>query len=314
MDTQKLTDALRALDTSAFTWTFALYNTRKSRDGLEMEWNLCRMRGLAAYTEKLRAFLLKKPVADKPVAPCSPFLSDKENIGVLAQTDELIREQMAQVVASIQHGQAYAPEDFLSGVLPKPAGYAFLGERRDESGQAAEQALIMRRGNPFITGGAALVCTAAGDEVVACDKPVLKFATGVDFLMLDGACYFFSSAIEKDFALEDRHMAIAQKRMSAISDAGIVNHFDRLEACAYKGKNARKFLSFDRTILEHIVSLPVPERAEFLGAYGVTVDAGGRMDTFDQEQCELIIDLLCCRSCLDPLGRLSVGSNITPRE
>jgi len=55
-------------------------------------------------------------------------------------------------------------------------------------------------------------------------------------------------------------------------------------------------------------------REEFLATYGVTIDYDGRMDTSDTEQCELMIDLLCCRSCLDPLGRLAVGSNITVRE
>ena len=79
-------------------------------------------------------------------------------------------------------------------------------------------------------------------------------------------------------------------------------------------KNAKKFIDFDREILEYIVRLPVVEREEFLSHYGITVDREGRMETYDPEQCELIIDLLCCRSCLDPLGRLSVGSKITPRE
>ena len=79
-------------------------------------------------------------------------------------------------------------------------------------------------------------------------------------------------------------------------------------------KNARKFLDFNDEILEHITGLPIVERADFLDKYGVSLDREGRMDTFDSGDCELVIDLLCGRSCLDPLGRLSVGSNITPRE
>ena len=73
-------------------------------------------------------------------------------------------------------------------------------------------------------------------------------------------------------------------------------------------------MGFDKQILDHIVKLGVVEREEFLSTYGVTIDKDGRMDTFDPEQCLLIVDLLCCRSCLDPLGRLATADNITPRE
>lgn len=314
MDTTTLTDALRALNTEALTWKFALYSTHKSRDGLELEWNLCNMRGVAGIADKLREFLLNKPVANKPVAPYSPFLSDKENIGALVQTDELLCNQIADAFLNIRKGQVHAPEDFVSGVLPKTVGYAFYGERKDEDGQVREQVLFMRRGNPFLSGSNASLFTSAGDEIVSCEKPILKFTTAVDFLLIGGNCYFLSSAIEKDFELENRHFAIAQKRMGLIAGKDIVSDYERLEESVMKAKNARKFLEFDKNILEHIVRLPIVEREEFLSTYGVTIDKNGYMDTSDPEQCELIIDLLCCRSCLDPLGRLSVGSNITPRD
>lgn len=314
MDTTTLTEALRGFEPEALTWKFALYGTHKSRDGLELEWSLCKMRGVPTQADKLREYLLKKPVADKPVLPYSPFLSNKENIGALVKTDELIRGQLSDIILNIQNGQAYAPEDFVTGVLPKTAGFAFYGESKDDEGQVGDQVIFMRRGNPFLSGGAYRLCTSAADEIVSCDKPILKFATAVDFLLIGGVCYFLSSAIEKDFELENRHFVIAQKRMELIAEAEIVSDYERLEGCVMKEKNARKFMDFDKSILEHIARLPIVEREEFLSTYGVTIDHNGHMDTSDPEQCELIIDLLCCRSCLDPLGRLSVGKSITPRE
>ena len=313
MDTNKLTESLRGLDVTAFSWKFSLYNTQKGRDGLELEWNLCNMRGVGTQVDRLREYLLKKPVADKSVATYSPFLSDKENIGALAQDDESIREQVSDILVNIKNGIAYSPEQFITGQLPKTVGFAFYGEQADEGGKVQAQVLLMRRGNPFQTGSTELFI-GAGDEIVTCEKPILKFTSAVDFLVIDGACYIFSSSVEKDLALENRYFAIAGKRMELIAEAEIVSNYDQLEACVMKSKNARKFLDFDKSILEHIARLPIPEREEFLVTYGVTLDPGGRMDTSDAEQCELIIDLLCCRSCLDPLSRLSVGSNITPRE
>jgi hypothetical protein len=111
-----------------------------------------------------------------------------------------------------------------------------------------------------------------------------------------------------------RHFAIAEKRMKIIAGAEIVSDYEQLEQVAMKGKNARKFLDFEGKVLEHIVRIPILERAEFLSTYGTTIDSAGRMDTADPEQCDLIIDLLCCRSSLDPLGRLSLVNGIMPRE
>ena len=314
MNTTVLTEALRALDPEALKWKFALNGLTKSRDGLELEWNLCKFRGLKAYAENLKNALLKKPVAEKPVAAYSPFLSDKENIGAIAQNDELIRDRISDIILHIQRGKNYPPEEFVAGDLPKTAGFALYGERLDADGTPAEQVLFMRRANPFLAGASANLCISDGEGIIACDKPVLKFTASADFLLIGGVCYFFSSAIEKDFDLENRHYAVADKCMKRIADADIISDYDGLEKAAMAGKNVRKFSGFDKEILAHIKRLPIVEREEFLSTYGVTIDQSGRMDTSDADQRELIIDLLCCRSVLDPLGRLSTGSNITPRE
>lgn len=314
MDTTTLTEALRELSPDTLTWKLALYSTSKGRDGLELDWHLCSMRGIASQADSTREYLLKKPVAEKPVAAYTPFLSDKENIGAIAKEDKVIHEQLVDIILSIRNGQAHAPEGFVSGVLPKPAGYAFYGERRDDEDNILEQVIFLRRSNPFMSGQSARLFTTEGDDVISCVNPVLKFTSTADFLLIGNVCYVLSSAVEKDLSLENRHFAIAQKRMGLIAEADIVSDYDKLEACVMKAKNARKFLDFDKAVLEYIGRLPIVEREEFLGTYGVTIDHNGRMDTSDAEQCEMIVDLLCCRSCLDPLGRLSVGSNITPRE
>jgi len=182
----------------------------------------------------------------------------------------------------------------------------------DKSGEPSEQVLFMRRTNPFLSGGN--LCISNGEEIVSCDKPVLKLPPSADFLLIGGVCYFFSVGIQKDFDLEDRHFAIADKCMKRIAGADIISDYDSLEKAVMSGRNPRKFAGFDKEILEHIKRLPIVEREDFLSTYGVTIDQNGYMDTSDADQCGLIIDLLCCRSVLDPLGRLSTGSNITPRE
>lgn len=314
MNTNTLTNALRELKPESMTWRLALYSTYKGRDGVELDWQLCDMRGIAGQIDIIRENLLKKPVAEKPVAQYTPFLSDKENIAAIDLNDRIIQEQINDVIFNIQRAGTHAPEDFTNGVLKKPTGYAFYGERPAGDESAPEQLLFMRRGNPFLTGQAAKLFTGEGNNILACNRPVLKFTAAADFLLIGDVCYILSSAVEKEFSLESRHFAIAQKRMKLIGETDIVSDYERLEASVMKSKNAKKFLDFDKAILEHIARLPIVEREDFLSTYGVTIDFNGRMDTSDAEQCELIIDLLCCRSCLDPLGRLSVGKEIMRRE
>ena len=312
MDTSTLTNALQSLNTEAFTWKFALYNTSRSQDGLELEWHLCEMQSISVHTNSLREYLLKKPVSEKPVISYSPFFLHKENIASIEPANELIRDQLADILLNIRNGQAYSTDEFVSGVIPATKGYAFYGERVDEDGNVQEQLMFMRRGNPF-QPTAPLYIESEG-KIVSCSKPILKLPAAVDFLMVGGVCYFLSAAIGKDFSLEERHFAIAQKQMSVLADASIVSDYERLEECVMKDKNARKFSDFDKKILEHITRIQIVDREEFLSTYGITIDNEGRIDTSNPDQCELVVDLLCGRSCLDPLGRLSVVSNIAPRE
>jgi hypothetical protein len=308
MDTQVLTEGLRALSPGAMEWKFALYTAGKDRDGVTLTWNLCKMADIAGWVETVRDALLKKPVADKPVAPYTPFLSDRENIAAIEASDEMISRRTLDLRTDIKNAKTRAPDDFASGSAPKPTGYAFAAE--DDVG---EPVVLLRRSNPFLTGSARL-CDVSGGEVRTADRPILKLAPSVDFLLLGGVCYLFSSGVGKDFELEDRHFAIAAKRLAHIAQMDIVSNIEALEKAAFTPRNARKFACFEKQVLEYIARLKLPEREEFLATYAVTVDHNGRIDASDAEQCELIIDLLCCRSCLDPLGRLAVGSDITVRE
>lgn len=309
MDTTTLIQELREVQTESYTWTFAFYAVKKRRDGIEMEWNVCNMSRIAAQIEVIREHLLKKPLADKPVLPYSPFLSDKEAIGALEQSDEMIREQLQDVFLNIQNGQNYSPKDFVSGIMPKITGYAFYGEPSEAE---KPPMLFMRRGNPFLSG--ARFYNSEDDTAAFHNDPIIKLTPAVDFLAVGNACYFFAASVEKDFAFENRHFIIAQKYLDKLAAAEVIGNYDFFESVVMRSKNARKFLDFNEEIMDYISRLPIIARAEFLEKYGVAIDKNGRMNTYDPEQCELVIDLLCGRSCLDPLGRLSVGNKIMVRE
>jgi len=314
MNTQTLIESLRALSPEEMDWKFALYSTRKNRGELELDWNLCKFKGIAGWVDTLRTTLLEKAVAEKTVAEYSPLLSDKISIAAIERGDAMIKGQITDILLNIQNGLVSAPEAFVSGTMPKATGFAFYGELKDDEGNVIEQVLFMRRSNPFLSRQKTRLCTSISGEVVVSEKPILKFTPAVDFILIGDVCYFNSSAIEKDFDLENRHFAIAAKHMTLIGEADIVSDYETLEKAVLSARNSRKFANFDEQILDHITRMGVVEREDFLSTYGITIDKSGRMDTSDSEQCGLIIDLLCCRSCLDVLGRLAVANGITPRE
>ncbi|MCL2107404.1 MAG: hypothetical protein FWH26_10170 [Oscillospiraceae bacterium] len=320
MDIQNLTAALQDFRPKEYTWTFALYSAHKSRDGLQLSWNACAMREIPRWTEVLARTLLEKSLTERGVTEYSPLLP-KEQIGVLERGSELIRGQMSDMLLGITGAQTLAPEDFANGVVSRPAGYAFYGvrpvtpEELEADGQQKPREIIfMRRGNPFITGAKMLLCTGQNGGIAESEAPLLKFTPQTDFLLIEDMCCFISESIAKDFDLESRPNAVCARRLEQIAESDVVGCFEALEMAALSGKNTRKFLDFDREILTHIAGLSIEARMDFLGTYGVELDANGKMNTADPEQCELIIDLLCGRSCLDVLGRLAVGLNIKPRE
>ena len=252
MDTTILTEALRGLDTDMYTWKFALYAALKNRDGVELDWHLCNMQGIPEQVQVIKEQLLKKPVADKPVARYSPFLSDKENIAALENNDEMIHGQVTDICMSIRNGQAYPPKDFISGKLPKMAGYAFFGVH-NEAGESDSPVLFMRRGNPFLSGAA--LFTGTDEGIVENAAPIIKFNPSVDFLLVNNVCYIFSSSIENDLAFENRHFAIAEKCLEKIAEKEVVGDYESFENTVMKLKNAKKFLAFNEEILMHIAGL-----------------------------------------------------------
>ncbi|MDR1464258.1 MAG: hypothetical protein LBJ11_03005 [Oscillospiraceae bacterium] len=313
MDTKTLTTALQGLNPAEYEWSFALYSAHKSRDGLALQWHRCEMRGLPVWLETVIRFQLEKTIPDRSVVAYSPVLP-KENIGALAREDELIRDQLREMLLGLQGTETLAAEDFARGVVPKPVGYGFYGVRAATETEEAREVLFLRRANPFLSGVKALLCVGSGGAVTESETPLLKFQPQADFVLLGEHCYFLSENIAKDFELESRAAAVCARRLAQVAEADVVSDYEQLEAAALSGKHIRKFQEFDRKILDHIVSLPVASRLDFLVTYGITLDLNGRMDTSDPEQCELIIDLLCGRSCLDAFGRLATGVKITPRE
>jgi len=319
LDTQSLAAALQGLNLKDYDWKFCLYSASRSRDGVALRWNACEMRDIPRWAEQMVRLLLEKTLTERAVTAYSPLLP-REEIGALSQGDAQIRDQIGDILLGVTGAETKAPEDFANGVVARPVGYAFYGlcpAKKDEDGQVIEPAreiLFLRRTNPFISGAKALLCTGQGDAIAEAQSPLLKFTPQVDFLLLDGVCCLISEGIAKDLELESRANAVAARRLAQIAEADVVGSYEQLEFTALGGKHTKKFLDFDREILAHIAALSIEARIDFLSAYGITLDNNGKMDSADPEQCEMIIDLLCGRTCTDVLGRLAVGVNIKPRE
>ena len=313
LDTQSLVTALQTLNPKDYDWKFCLYGSSKSRDGVHLTWNACGMRDIPRWAEQMVRLLLEKTLTERVVAEYSPLLP-KEEIGALSQGDAQIRDQIGDILLGVAGAENKAPEDFVSGAAGKPVGYAFYGLKPAQEDEPAREVLFLRRTNPFLSGAKALLCTGQGGEIAEAGSPLLKFTPQTDFLLAGGVCYLISEGVGKDLELESRADAVCGRRLAQIAEADVVGCYEQLELTALGGKHTKKFLDFDKEILTHIAGLSIEARIDFLAAYGITLDKDGKMDSADPEQCEMIIDLLCGRTCTDVLGRLAVGVNIKPRE
>lgn len=314
MEHQILTEQLRELMAEEYTWNFSLYKSKKNKDGYCLEFFGCQMNHIASFVDDLRETLLTKTIVERSVMPYTPFLPVKEVIGAVETSDPMIKEALSDVMLAILDAYDHVPDEFSSGELPSMTGYAFYGRRENEQDQTVDQVLLIRRTNPVLTSPSKIrLCVGGEKELSESAAAIFKFPKTVDLLVIGGVCYFLTEACQKDLGMESRYLAICAKNMAAIAESEIVTDYDQFESVAMSNKHARKFVDFDQDILDHIVGLPELERAEFLDRHGITLDEQGRMETYDPEQCELIVDLLCCRSCHDALGRLAVGSNIIPR-
>lgn len=69
--------------------------------------------------------------------------------------------------------RAFAPETFTWQYV---SGFSFDGERDTGDGQAPDQVLLMRSGNPFQSGESAQLYISDSGQIIACGKPILKFS------------------------------------------------------------------------------------------------------------------------------------------
>ncbi|MDR1734009.1 MAG: hypothetical protein LBR73_03910 [Oscillospiraceae bacterium] len=317
MDLKELTDQLRAFQPRNYNWTFALYHAQKSKDGVCLNWNRCAMEGIGEWAEEHRRLLLEKKLQEACVTEYSPLLQPKEEIGFLETGNELIREQMHGILNAIPNADQHAPEDFANGVVNKPHGYVFYGKpgkKALDANPEATDVLLWRRANPFIPWSKTLLCAGINGTVKESENPILQFKPQTDFLMIAGHCFFLSEAVSKDLDLESRAAAVCDKRLSQLEEADILSNYEMMQLTAIGTKHTRKFLDFNREVLEHVKSLSISGRADFLSPFGISLDPAGKLDCFDEETCALIIDLFCGRVCIDVLGRLSTGKEIRVLE
>ncbi len=312
MDSQSLLSGLRDVKARIYEyeWKLCFYTSKKTKDGIDMQVSQCAMKNIAGLMDSTVVNLLEKVLPDRAVVDYTPFLP-KEAIAAVDQSDVLIHEQLVCLLTDVKNAYPFSAEDFVMGVAPTPTGFLFEGLIKNEKNEIVERVLLMKRSNPFIKGTKRRLCVTVGGEIAEAETPLFDFPHTADLLLIGDTCYILSPNVEKDLGLESRQAAITGKRLQAVAECSIVSNFEELEKAAYK--STRKFLTFDREVLDFIVRLPLEERADFLSRYGLCSDSQGLVDTADAEQCDFLIDLLCGRSCHDALGRLSVGSNIMPR-
>jgi hypothetical protein len=250
----------------------------------------------------------EKTLLEKSVAEYEPSLPGDEIIGALPQDNEMIRDRIGDILRDIRQAPQHTPEDFADGILPKTAGYAFLGSAETAT------ALFLVRKNPFLSPGNGVLAAAKKGVVQEAEDPLLRFVFRTDLLLLDGMCYFFGDVAAKDLDLPSRAQALCMRRIDRLKELDLLSDPDTFIMVAMSPKQTRKFVNFDSEVLEHIAALGITARQDFCAAYDIPLDADGKLETADPEAAAAVVDLLCARTCLDVLGRVSLATAIRIKE
>ena len=127
--------------------------------------------------------------------------------------------------------------------------------------------------------------------------PVLTLKNTVDVAIIGDTVYLFSLSGEKLFAMERSYKALEKIKADEIAKCGFLSDPDTFKAEAAKGRNPRRFVSFNQS---HYEALRTPQiRNKIAEKFSIPIKNDMIM-TDKPESVENLIKFLCDKAMLDP--------------
>ncbi|WP_139904000.1 DUF4868 domain-containing protein [Clostridium thermarum] len=249
MSYEKIKEGLEKIN-SITSWSLALINyNHKSRPG-----------EYTCYSLKFQTDeLLKKTISEM----CTSFISivnkngnniqyytgtnPKDIVDKILISDTLISHQWNNLIASLN-----VCDDSVDLKDIKSQAYIFAGTYTIEG--EYHNIYILSRKNPIYTykKGKGKIFESRHNIIQEITEPLVQFGKTFDALIYDKTMYSINNNFESIFNMEYSHKIVCKSSLEVIENASIIDDFEAYKTFALSGQHPRKFITFDKRIIENI--------------------------------------------------------------
>lgn len=249
MSYEKIKEGLQKID-SITSWSLALINyNHKSRPSEYTCYSL------NFNTDEL----LKKTISEM----CEKFLVVIDNNGKQIQnytgtnsknitdkilvSNSLINQQWDNLIESLN-----VCDDSLTLKDIKSQAYIFAGTYTVEGEH--HNIYMLSRKNPIYTykKGKGKIFESRHNKIQEISEPLVQFGKTFDALIYDNTLYSINNNFESIFNMEYSHKIACKSSLEIIEASSIINEFEKYKTFALSGQQPRKFITFDKRIIENI--------------------------------------------------------------
>lgn len=173
--------------------------------------------------------------------------NSKNVVDKILISDDLITNQWNKLIESFNNcDDSTNIKDVKSKAYMFTGTYTIDGEHKN--------IYILSRKNPIYTykKGKRKFFISRNNKIQEATEPLLQFGKTFDALIYEKTLYTINNNIESIFNMEYSHKIVCKKSLEIIKEASIILDFESYKTFALSGQNPRKFITFDKRIIDNI--------------------------------------------------------------
>jgi len=173
--------------------------------------------------------------------------NSKNVVDRLSVSNDLVKTQWKNLLSSLNEC-----DDNKSLVDIKSNAYIFAGTY-SQDGKDRNIYLLSRK-NPVYTykKGKGKIFESRHNKITEISEPLIQFGKTYDVLIYRDVIYSLNNNFESIFNMEYSHRVICKSSLEIIKKASIIKNYENYEKFALSGQHPRKFISFDKGIVDNI--------------------------------------------------------------
>lgn len=173
-------------------------------------------------------------------------------------------------------------------------GNAFIFAGTYKENDCYKNIYLLSRKNPVITfkKGRAPIFTSRNNLITDTDDPFLQFGKCFDALIYNNTIYMINLNCESILNMEYTHKKVCNKSLSELETLNIIKDWDQYSAYARGGHNPKRFVTYDRSIVEKLNQSQWRSKVE--NEIKIPIDLQtGKFDLSDPENARRFTSVVC---------------------